>query len=350
MSHTTTIPVIDIGAFVDAAKRADSDATAASLGAAFRDVGFAYITGHGVPSAVIQKAFSHAKRLFELPMDAKEALSMTGANAHTHRGYSGFGDEVLNEETKDWKEAFDIGYDLPPSDPDVAAGVPLHGPNVWPSHESAPELATFKHDLELYFSHMERVGRSLLVGFEKHFGLADGYFEPFFQRPLVLMRLLHYPPLPEEMLNSTTPGRDIVTCGEHSDYGGLTLLAVDAPGLQVKSTNGEWIAAPPMGNDALIVNLGDMMQRWTNDVLKATPHRVVNVNPLAHRYSIPFFFEPNFHSIVRCLEPCLRLSGTTVPKYPDTQYGPYLLSRYDATFNHRKDDESNPTNARPGRY
>ena len=147
---------------------------------------------------------------------------------------------------------------------------------------------------------MERVGRSLLVGFERHLGLADGFFAPFFEKPLVLMRLLHYPPLPQEFLvggcwfvgcvlvwypNSpgltpspppsshchhttlntsrtqpqTSGAADIVTCGEHSDYGALTLLSVDSPGLQVRSRTGEWISAPVVA-DALILNLGDMMQ------------------------------------------------------------------------------------------
>lgn len=328
----TTIPIVDISSLVISSTPTDISKTSKELGDAFKDVGFVFIKGHQVPQELVERVYSHAKKLFELPENVKQTMSMT-SNSHTHRGYSGFGDEVLDENTVDWKEAFDIGVDLPLDNPDVVKQLPLHGPNVWPKHQQhqgeskeGEEDKEFKKDISEYFEYMIKLGHTLLRAIETYFQLPPGYFQPFFEpKPMVLMRLLHYPPLPSGFKSNSQ--NEYVTCGEHSDYGALTILAADSVGLQVKDRNGQWINAPVVEN-SFIVNLGDMMSRWTNDVLLATKHRVLNVNPRVHRYSIPFFFEPSFYATIKCIsEPA---------KYPETQYGPYLLSRYDATFNHRK--------------
>jgi len=135
------------------------------------------------------------------------------------------------------------------------------------------------------------------------------------------LRLLHYPPKPAD--------EPRFGCGAHSDYGCCTILAQDmAGGLQLLSKTGKWINVPCVP-DTLVINIGDMMQRWTNDCFKSTIHRVLNPNE-NHRFSMPFFFEPNFEAVVECIESC---HGSTGPKYPPIKFGDHLTNMYNSTYN-----------------
>jgi len=142
---------------------------------------------------------------------------------------------------------------------------------------------------------------------------------------MLFLRLLHY----SEIKSSVDEeGKGVYACGEHTDYGMITLLSTDEnPGLQIKLKDGQWIDIPPR-KDAFIVNLGDMLERWTNGIYRSTPHRVMNRTG-AERLSVPFFFEPNFDCRVECLKCCL--GDGEQPKFPPTSSGQHLLDKYRST-------------------
>lgn len=165
-------------------------------------------------------------------------------------------------------------------------------------------------------------------GFALALDMNADYFADKIDRPLAQLRLLHYPPQSGDVQART------IGCGAHTDYGCLTILAQDQNGgLQVRNTAGDWIAAPPVPG-AFVVNLGDQMARWTNGRFQATPHRVINVSG-RERYSMPFFFDPNWEAEIACLPTCA-VPGEA-PRFAPVQAGPYLQSRFDATFAYRQD-------------
>lgn len=147
------------------------------------------------------------------------------------------------------------------------------------------------------------------------------YFDKYFEKPLKTIRLLHY------ANEKSTPGDGVFACGAHSDYGMITLLLTDdQPGLQI-NFKGDWIDVPPRPG-AFIVNLGDMLERWSNGLFKASLHRVLTSGE-AERYSIPFFYEPNFDAEVKCLPTCC--SSDNPPQYPPITSGQHLFNKYKET-------------------
>lgn len=313
------IPIVDISALVDGS---DEAGVAAALGDAAERVGFLYLTGHGIPQSVIDTMFAEARAYFDRPLEEKMAAHI--GNWPVHRGYFPVFEENTDPAmTADLKEGFDLGRDLGPEDPEVRAGLPLHGPNQWPA--SAP---TFRAAAETYFAALRHLGERLMRGFAIALDLEADYFADKIDRPLAQLRLLHYPPQTGHVEART------IGCGAHTDYGCLTILAQDENGgLQVRNTAGEWIAAPPVPG-AFVVNLGDQMARWTNGRFQATPHRVINVSG-RERYSMPFFFDPNWEAEIACLPTCA-VSGEA-PRFAPVQAGPYLQSRFDATFAYRQE-------------
>jgi isopenicillin N synthase-like dioxygenase len=176
---------------------------------------------------------------------------------------------------------------------------------------------------------MRSLAETLMRGFALALDLAPDFFADKIDQPCASLRLLHYPPQ-EGQIEAQTMG-----CGAHTDYGCLTILAQDANGgLQVRNSAGEWIAAPPVP-DTFVINLGDQMARWTNGRFQATPHRVINTSG-RERYSMPFFFDPNWDALIEAL-PGTVVPGD-VPKFAPVLAGPYLQSRFDATFTYRKDE------------
>jgi len=313
------IPVIDLAPLIDGS---DEAAVAAALGRAAETVGFLYVRNHGVPQDLIDGMFAAAKAFFDQPEAEKARFHIR--NSSVHRGYFPLFEENTDPGlTADLKEGFDIGRDLGPDDAKVAAGIPLHGPNQWPD---APD--GFKATADAYFAAVRGLARRILRGFAIALDLDPDFFEDKTNEPLAQLRLLHYPPQ-QGHIQSRTLG-----CGAHTDYGCLTVLAQDPNGgLQVRNAAGEWIAAPPIPG-TFVINLGDQLARWTNGRFSATPHRVINVSG-KERYSMPFFFDPNFETWIECLPTC-RVPGEE-PKFPAVQAGPYLISRFDATFDYRKE-------------
>jgi isopenicillin N synthase-like dioxygenase len=313
-----SVPVIDLGPLAGtdpAAKRR----TAQAIGRACEDVGFLYIANHGVPQALIDRTFAEAHRFFALPLAEKMKIPLK-ASAN-YRGYFPLKEEKTDVTAMgDLKEGFDLMRELGPDDPDVRAGKPLHGPNQWPAEAVLPG---FRAAILDYYAAMEALAKRLMRGMALSLDLDENWFADKLKKPLAYLRLLHYPPQP-----GTIDEREI-GCGAHSDYGCLTILAQDqVGGLQLRNSAGEWIEAPPIPG-TFVINLGDQMARWTNERFQATPHRVINRSG-RERYSIPFFFDPDYDAVIECLPSCQ--GPDNPPKHKPITGGEHLLGMLNATF------------------
>ncbi len=310
-----TLPVIDVSGLRSPEKPARMD-VAAQLRSACADKGFFYIREHGIPEHLIERAFDATRRFFQLPMTSK--LAVDKANSFCNRGYEHLRGQTLEPGAPpDLKEGFYCGNELQLDDARVVARKFNHGPNQW------PQLDGFRESMEPYFAHMMRLSRLLMRGLALSLDLGEDYFEHFCTDAMATLRLLHYPPQP------ANPDPAEKGCGAHTDFGGITLLAQDRiGGLQVWDPQLGWIHAPPLPG-TFVVNLGDMIARWTNDRYRSTLHRVVNLSG-RERYSIPFFFTGNADHVVSCLPTCLQPSAT--PKYPPTTVGEHLARMYRQTY------------------
>jgi isopenicillin N synthase-like dioxygenase len=314
------IPVIDVsglaGGSPDALARIAGD-----VGRAARGIGFFAVTGHPVPGDLQAGVFDAARTLFALPLADKEALAIERVG--NNRGWVRLGGEALDpSRPADLKEAFNIGFDLAPDDPEIVAGRPFRGLNAWPA------IPGWRETLLRYFDAVHGFGLMLHRAVATDLGLPAGYFESSFDRPLATLRLLRYPPAPE-----TVP-EGAIGAGAHTDYGNLTLLLTDdAGGLEVQTRTGEWITPPPLPAGAYVVNIGDCLMRWTNDVYVSTPHRVVHRAP-RERLSVAFFMDPNPDAVVEVIPGC---TGPGRPaRYAPVTGAEYLAQRLDATYAHRR--------------
>lgn len=310
-----TIPVIDLAPLLSG-DDAGRKAVAEEIGAACRGIGFFYVTGHGVPTALRERVFATAQTFFGAPEDEKKAALYSPQSGN--RGYIPMKGEALDPtKAPDLKEAFNVGLELAPDDPELLAGARFRASNRWPGMDG------FRETMLDYFDAVWALGRTLHRAFATDLGIAPTFFEDKLDRPLATLRLLHYPPRPPAMEEGQ------FGAGEHTDYGCVTLLATDdVGGLEVRTREGEWLAAPVIA-DSYVCNIGDCLMRWTNDTYVSTPHRVVN--PAGReRYSVAFFLDPNPDAIVECLPGC---AGPDRPaKYPPIRGDDYLASRLDPTY------------------
>ncbi|MCE2493417.1 MAG: isopenicillin N synthase family oxygenase [Alphaproteobacteria bacterium] len=295
------VPVIDVAPFL-AGDAAASRALAREVDVACREIGFLTVVGHAVPETLIEEARDAALGFFRLPLGEK--LRTPRPSHESGRGYTVFGDQALAyslgvETPPDLQESFGIGpLDAPPDDPYYAApeAWTFFAPNIWPS---AP--IEFRPALSRYFAKIDILSRRLMGLFALALGLDERYFDDKVDRPVSSMRAVHYPPL------RATPQPGQLRAGAHSDYGSLTILQTDDdPGcLQVKTRRGDWIDVfPPPG--AFVVNLGDLMSRWTNERWISTLHRVA-IPPDGRdgsRLSLVFFGQPNYDAVIECLPTC----------------------------------------------
>ncbi|MHB2168866.1 isopenicillin N synthase family dioxygenase [Alsobacter sp. R-9] len=316
---SATIPVIDLWALRAGAPDA-LETTAAAIGDAARGIGFFLVTGHGVADTLQRQMFDASRQLFELPLAEKERLSIEKAG--NNRGWVRLGGEALDpSKPADLKEAFNIGLDLPADHPDITAGRPFRGLNVW------PDLPGWREAALAYFDAVWRLGVALHEPIAVDLGLPRTWFADKLDRPLATLRLLRYPPAPPQAPSGA------IGAGVHTDYGNLTLLLTDdSGGLEVQARDGSWIA-PPSVPGAFVVNIGDCLMRWTNDVYVSTPHRVVHRAP-RERLSIAFFLDPNPDAIVSALPGCMGPDRPT--RYPPIAGADYLRERLDATYAHRR--------------
>jgi len=312
-----SLPIIDIGGLwsSDAAARR---AVAAQLREACLDKGFFYIRNHGIADALVQAVFAEAERFFALPVIEKAAVDK--AHSIANRGYEPLKGQTLEPGAPaDLKEGFYAGPEHAADDPRVVAKKFNHGPNQWPA-----QLPEFRKAMQDYFAAMLGLGERLMRGMALSLDLPEHYFEKFCTEPMATLRLLHYPPQPA---NAETGQKG---AGAHTDFGGLTLLRQsEIGGLQVSDQScGGWIHADPQPG-TFVVNLGDMIARWTNDRYRSTIHRVVNTSG-RERYSIPFFYVGNYDHLVECIPTCLKPGEQ--PKYPPTTVEAHLREMYRRTY------------------
>ncbi|MBU0642973.1 MAG: isopenicillin N synthase family oxygenase [Alphaproteobacteria bacterium] len=300
------IPVLDWQRFTTGE---DVDGFVRDLGRACRETGFFLITGHGIPDDLIKDVFAKGDMFFARPMVEKSKVDIRN-NPH-NRGWACEGSESLDETSgqMDRKEAFNVGLDLAADDPRVLNGEPFRGVNIW------PEVEGFRDTMLAYYDHIWALSRALHRAFELDLNLPQDYFAPHFTAPLATLRVLSYP--------AATDGAGI-GAGAHTDYGSVTLLMTDGVGgLQVKPRGQDWIDAPHVPG-AYVVNIGDCLMRWSNDIYVSTPHRVLP--PKTARRSIAFFLDPNPDSVITALP------GTGEAKYAAITGADYLRSRLDATY------------------
>ncbi|MEL6426870.1 MAG: 2-oxoglutarate and iron-dependent oxygenase domain-containing protein [Pseudomonadota bacterium] len=299
------IPLLDYAEFVEG----DAERFVRNFSQAARETGFFLLCNHGIGPAIRTEVFAQAEALFALPQEEKARISI--AMSSHNRGYVDLGEERLDGARADRKEAFNIGLDLPADDPRVAGGEPFRGVNLW------PDLPGFRESMLTYFEAIWSLGVDLHRAVARDLGQPEDVFAPHFTAPMATLRLLHYP--------ASGPGE--IGAGIHTDYGALTLLATDhVSGLQVRTRSGEWIDVP-RSDGALVVNIGDCLMRWTNDIYVSTPHRVLP--PKEERYSVAFFLDPNPDAVISALP------GTGAAKYPDVTGADYLTSRLNATYAER---------------
>jgi isopenicillin N synthase-like dioxygenase len=198
-----------------------------------------------------------------------------------------------------------------------------YAPTIWPARPDG-----FVEAWRAYYAAMEDLAARIMRVFAVALNLPDDYFAGFIDAPVSALRALNYP----EQLVSPKPGQ--LRAGAHTDYGSLTILLPQegSKGLEIAARDGSWIAVPPIPR-AFVINLGDLMQRWTNDRWVSTLHRVVNPSPddggMARRQSLAFFHQPNWSAEIKCLEACLAPGET--PKYEPVLSGPYLMGKFRAT-------------------
>eukprot|EP00250_Pteridium_aquilinum_P015840 c22792_g1_i1 orf=389-1366(-) len=300
----------------------DLDVTASLLRKACLDSGFFYVVNHGVEE--MEEAFMQSRSFFSLPIDEKLKVARNKKN----RGYTPFEDEALDplKQTKgDCKEGFYIGPEVNEEESEIWSPKPFHGPNQWPSKDLLPG---WRESMEKYYEQVLLAGRKIVRLLALALNLEMTYFEKpgIMDSPLAYIRLLHYS---GEISN---PEEGVYGAGAHSDYGMITLLASDGvPGLQIcKDKDAEpqlWEDVQPV-KGAFVVNLGDMLERWSNGLFRSTLHRVVLNGQ--ERYSIAFFLDPNFDCLVECLPACC--SQSNPPRFPPITSGHYLIERYKLSY------------------
>jgi isopenicillin N synthase-like dioxygenase len=269
---------------------ADKHVFAQDIGRSFQQFGFAMVRDHGMDPALINDGWAKARAFFALPEAAK--LSYLAKGNGGQRGYTAFGTEIAkNASENDLKEFWHVGRDLVPGDP-LAASMP---PNIWPV-----EIAGFHETFSRLYAEFDRVGGILLSAIARYLGLTADWFEEPVRDGNSVLRLLHYPPVSAEASG--------IRAGAHEDINLITLLlGAEEGGLQLLDRDGTWLPVDPP-NGALVINVGDMLQRLTNHVLPSTSHRVVNPPPARRghsRYSMPFFLHLRPDFVIDALPQCI---------------------------------------------
>lgn len=301
------IPTLDIRRF-----DTDRNAFVAEIGAAYREWGFAGIRGHGIPQALIDGAYDAFVRFFALPAQTKAKYHLKGTGGA--RGYTPFGIETAKDSRyPDLKEFYHIGRELPPG----SKFVDVMAPNVWPA-----EVPQFHEKGLALYQALDALGSRVLCALALHIGLPEHFFADKTNVGNSILRPIHYPPIIDDEIPN-------VRAGAHEDINFITLLVgASAEGLEVLTREGQWLPITTKG-DAIVVNIGDMLQRLTNHVYPSTTHRVINPhneNARKPRYSVPFFLHPNPDVLLDVLPSCITPDNPSRYPTPITSHE-YLLQR-----------------------
>ncbi|BBN08381.1 protein MpDOXC26 [Marchantia polymorpha subsp. ruderalis] len=316
----SSIPIIDISPLIKMRshpKHYDQDdmkekKVVKEIDEACRKVGFFYVQGHGVPFEMIDLVRKLGHDFFNLSTEEKHTIKMTQASGW--RGYQTLGENVTKG-ISDMHEAIDYFRDCDAEFPRLLhEDHPLSGRNLWPSSPAA-----FQPVYKQYLTIMQDLGRTILEAIGLALvGSRDAFEGTRAGNPFWLLRVIGYPPMEQKVTE--------VGCGEHTDYGLLTLVNQDdgIRALQVKNEDGDWIWADPIPG-TFVVNIGDMLKVWSNGEYMPTVHRVLN-DGSKYRVSVPYFYEPNFDAVVEPLDICKK-RAEGISKYAPVVYGDHLTNK-----------------------
>lgn len=319
----TGVPIIDISTYLDGT---DKLSVAQKVNEACRSIGFLVISGHGVSKDLLKRVDTESRLFFALPKNEKMKYAPKGKD-HV-RGYASVGSEALSyslgiETPPDLKESFSIGpYDFDPGNDYYFR--PEAGPhfqeNIWPDYPPG-----YKKTLKTYFDVISDVACKMMRIFALALDLDENYFDHKIDRHISMLRVLNYP------AQLSTPAPNQKRAGAHSDYGSMTIVKLqeDSSGLEVLNKNKEWVPVPIIP-DTFVINIGDLMAQWTNDQWVSTLHRVSNPDTeemrSKDRLSIVFFHQPNYDSVVECLDTCK--SDEEKGKYQPITSGDHLRNKF----------------------
>jgi isopenicillin N synthase-like dioxygenase len=323
MQQGRNIPIIDI-AGLGAGNGAPEDeviaAIAVQVRAACLEHGFFYLSGHGIGAELLAGVFEANRAFHARPLTEKLQIKLN----QWHRGYQAFATSKLVSSARfapasaaNQLESFFLRHEVPPDDPGYRVRE-LMGPNQW------PDGAAFRDAVSRYDRAVRELGMRLLPVFSLAVGERPAFFQQFFQAPSTALRLIHYPAAPGDR------EREVFGIHPHTDYGFITILAQDdVGGLEIQTVDGGWMPAPAIPG-ALIINIGDILARWTNEVFNSTPHRVINPSARRSRYSVGMFFDPDIDAHIRCLDQFTE--GGQPVKHPPIRYGDYFQNRLDNNY------------------
>jgi isopenicillin N synthase-like dioxygenase len=304
---STPLPVVDISAMLHDNAEAKLD-VARHVGKAAMDTGFLYVENHSVSQHLIDEVYQFSRKFFAL--DNNEKLRYYIGNSPNHRGFVPLTErgDYADEAGQRAYEAFDMSLDLPVTDNLQYHASPLSGPNVW------PEIEGFRDCLTRYYEAMRQLGNCLCEAFEIALDIPVGFFGQHMKFPTSQLRLIHYLAQPKQQKN--------VSMGAHTDYECFTVLHSKQPGLQILNKDNRWIDAPLI-DGAFAVNIGDLLEAWTNKRFVATAHRVITNG--AERMSIPFFMSTDYETVI---EPITgSLGSTALPEYTPFIAGEHLMGQ-----------------------
>jgi isopenicillin N synthase-like dioxygenase len=305
-----SIPVVDLGEFLNG----DANTKASfvqSLGAAYESVGFVSVTNHGLSDKLIAELYEYVQSFFSLPVDEKkkyEIVELAG-----QRGFTSFGREhAKGSDAPDLKEFFQFGQIVEDADPMKS---------IYPDNVQVSQIPAFNPTLENAYRDYEKTGKALLQAIALYLGLDELYFDEHIYKGNSILRCIHYPPI-------TQAPKNAMRAEQHEDINLITLLVgASADGLQILNKQGEWIGVTSLPNQ-IVVNVGDMLQRLTNNKLRSSTHRVVNPPEAlwgSPRFSMPFFLHPVSEMSLSCLESCI--DSENAKAYTDITAGEYLDER-----------------------
>jgi isopenicillin N synthase-like dioxygenase len=305
-----TIPIVDLSDFTggNAEKKR---AFVQLLGKAYEDVGFVAVKNHGIPDELISDLYKYVQQFFSLPSDKKRIFEIPELAGQ--RGYTSFGIEhAKGSDAPDLKEFFQYGQTVPDDHPLKPE---------YPDNVSVKEVEGFNETLFAAYRAFEKSGKSLLQAIALYLGLNENYFDDFVEEGNSIVRAIHYPPI-------TVEPKSAIRAEQHEDINLITLLVgASAGGLEILTKQNEWVGVTSLP-EQIVVNVGDMLQRLTNNKLRSTTHRVVNPpRELWHtsRFSIPFFLHPKSSMDLSALKSCVDENHAKV--YDDITAGEYLDER-----------------------
>jgi isopenicillin N synthase-like dioxygenase len=305
-----SIPVVDLAQFTQGTPTQKA-AFVNELGKAYEEVGFVAVKNHGIPAELIAQQYEFVQQFFALPEAQKRKYEIAGLSGQ--RGYTSFGKEhAKGSEAPDLKEFFQYGQTVDSNDPMKS---------VYPDNVIVDEVEPLNPTLFNAYRNFEKSGKALLQAIALYLGLDEFYFDNYVEKGNSILRCIHYPPITQEP-------KSAIRAEQHEDINLITLLVgASADGLQVLSNQGEWVSVTSLP-DQIVVNVGDMLQRLTNNKLRSTTHRVVNpAKELwgTSRFSMPFFLHPQSNMSLACLESCI---DDAHPKaFEDITAGEYLDER-----------------------